>query len=295
MQDFEPHEHGSNCLTVRAQAYVDAWDLSEPILLARTTMGLVQRVTCSDGTLAVLKCLSETGKREEGTAPSVLNAFAGSGAVRVLKADEGAHLIEFCAGPQVLSLKDGHHDEVAMPILAEVVAHLRINGDQRPFGVPTLSERCETIDRVLNVVSGIDSIPFQRAREIADRLLADERPTLLHGDFHHENVLRCDRSDGPSWLAIDPQGIWGDPAYEVANLFGNPRDHPEIILSKDRPARLAAMLEGELGLPAERVLGWAYVHSCVSAAWSIGDGLDPGYRLRVADQIRSALPWSDFR
>lgn len=225
-------------LMARAKNYAIAWNLSSAELLAHTTMGLVQRVTRADGTLAVLKCLSKTGRREEGTAPSVLRAFAGSGAVHVLRADENAHLLEYCIGPKLLHRKDGHRDEVAMPILAEVVAHLQIKGRERPLGVPTLTERCEAIDRALKVASGMNAVLLRKARQIADTLLSDETPTLLHGDFHHENVLRSSRPDGLQWLAIDPQGVWGDPAYEVANLFGNPRGHHDITLSKNRPMRL---------------------------------------------------------
>lgn len=276
-------------LVARAKAYADAWNLSNAETLAHTTMGLVQRLICADGTFVVLKCLSETGRREEGTAPTVLGAFAGSGAVQVLRADEGAHLLEYCVGPQLLHWKDGHRDEVAMPILAEVVAHLRINGNERPLGVPTLAERCEAIDRALKVTSGMDAVLLNKARQIADTLLSDETPSLLHGDFHHENVLRSSRPNGFQWLAIDPQGIWGDPAYEVANLFGNPRDHPDVTLSKNRPMQLAIMLESALKLPSKRILGWAYVHSCISAAWAIEDRHDPRYRFCVAEQISAAL------
>lgn len=289
MQERSLPQNDVKDLMARAKAYADAWNLSNAEPLAHTTMGLVQRMTCVDGTFAVLKCLSETGRREEGTAPTVLRAFAGSGAVHVLRADEGAHLLEYCIGPQLLHWKDGHRDEVAMPTLAEVVAHLRIKGSERPPGVPTLAERCEAIDRALKVASGMDAVLLHKARQIADTLLSDETPTLLHGDFHHENVLRSSRPDGFKWLAIDPQGVWGDHAYEVANLFGNPRDHHDIILSKNRTMRLATMLESVLRLPAKRILGWAYVHSCISAAWSIEDGHDPRYRFCVAEQIRAAL------
>lgn len=128
-----------------------------------------------------------------------------------------------------------------------------------------------------------------KARRMADELLADQEPRLLHGDLHHENVLRCDRPGGSTWLAIDPQGVWGDPAYEVANLFGNPRDVPEITLAPNRPARLAWTLSALLGHCPNRMLRWAFVHSCISAAWSIEDAEDPTYRLRVAALIDAEL------
>lgn len=289
MPEPEHLGHSRDDLIASAAAYADAWGLSDPVPLTRTTMGFIQRVTCADGSFAVLKCLSDIGRREEGTAPSVLKAFDGSGAVRILRSDDGAQLLEFCEGPQLLGVRNGHLDEVAVPILTDVVTRLRSKRHRRPANIPSLARRCTAIDRALDAVSGSPAILLRRARTIADRLLADERPALLHGDLHHENVLRCDRPDGPTWLAIDPQGIWGDPAYEVANLFGNPLHHPDVTLSKDRPARLAAALESALGLAGDRMLEWGFVHSCISAAWAIHDGADPAYRLRVADLIAATL------
>ena len=42
---------------------------------------------------------------------------------------------------------------------------------------------------------------------------------MLHGDLHHWNILRASRQP---WLAIDPKGIIGDPAFEVAAWMLNP-------------------------------------------------------------------------
>lgn len=273
----------------RAKNLLRAWQLSDAVPLARTDTGLILRVKCEDGTLAVLKCLTELGRLEEGTAPAVLKAFNGSGAVHLLKADENGHLIEYCDGPKLLNSKGGHEDDVAMPVLIDVIRRLRSVVTGKPFGIPTLAERCEAIDRVVHLVDSNTASRFRRARAIADKLLSDQVPALLHGDMHHENVLNSHRSGQSVWLAIDPQGIWGDPAYEVANLFGNPLNNPEVTLESSRPMRLSTMLQEHLGLPRYRILGWAYIHSCISAAWSIEDGLDPSYRLCIADHITSAL------
>lgn len=42
---------------------------------------------------------------------------------------------------------------------------------------------------------------------------------LLDGDLHHFNILRAHRQP---WLAIDPKGLVGDPAYEVGAFLYNP-------------------------------------------------------------------------
>jgi streptomycin 6-kinase len=134
-----------------------------------------------------------------------------------------------------------------------------------------------------------DAKLIEVARNVSRDLLRSDTATLLHGDLHHENVMRTRRHGRPAWVAIDPQGLWGDPAYEVANLFGNPLGHPFVTDDPDRPARLANELAGRLGLSRARVVRWAFVHSCISAAWSIQDGHDPSHRLQVARRIREVF------
>lgn len=257
--------------------------------LARTAMALVLRVRRADGSPAILKCLSETGRREEGAAPAVLRAFAGTGAVRLLEADDEVHLVEHCAGPPLLGWPDGHRDDIAVPIIADTVSRLHGSRAARPAAVPTLADRCTALDRAISHEAAPHQARFLRARRIADELLTAQMPVLLHGDLHHENILRAVRPGGATWLAIDPQGVWGDPAYEVANAFGNPRGHPEVTLAPGRPRRLASAFAGTLGLDPHRILGWAFVHSCIAAAWAIEDGVDPGHRVAVADAVASEL------
>jgi streptomycin 6-kinase len=59
------------------------------------------------------------------------------------------------------------------------------------------------------------------SKECALRLFAQSTTSvLLHGDLHHDNILH----DGNAWVAIDPKGLIGDPAYEIAPLLCNPID-----------------------------------------------------------------------
>ncbi|MBS1728555.1 MAG: hypothetical protein JST51_17700 [Armatimonadetes bacterium] len=45
-----------------------------------------------------------------------------------------------------------------------------------------------------------------------------EREVPLHGDLHHENILR----HGDGWMVIDAKGLVGDPAIEAAAFVCNP-------------------------------------------------------------------------
>ena len=278
-----------DALNQSAGRLIARWNLTDPVPIARTAMALVLKVTRPDGSPAVLKCLSSLGRSEEGTAPWVLDALGPEGAVQVLGSDEAGHLLEHCAGPQLLHWPNGREDRAAVPVIADIVRRMHARVRKRPDGVPSLAERCLALDRAIPLADEAHRSVLRQAREVAHDLLATERPSLLHGDLHHENIMRAERAEGDTWLAIDPQGVWGDPAYEVANIFGNPRNHPAITLAPDRAKSLATKLAGLLSFDPDRLLGWAFVHSCVSAAWSIKDGLDPSYRIAVAETIEKEL------
>lgn len=50
---------------------------------------------------------------------------------------------------------------------------------------------------------------------------------MLHVDLHHDNILQ----NGNEWLVIDPKGVVGEPAYEVAAFIHNPM--PELLTHAD--------------------------------------------------------------
>ena len=105
------------------------------------------------------------------------------------------------------------------------------------------------------------SIPdgyLQKARKLREQLLqTSEADVLLHGDLHHDNILQ----NGDDWVVIDPKGVIGESAYEVAAFIRNPMPEllaqdsaPNIILN--RITRLAGLLE----LPSQLILDWCFEH-----------------------------------
>ena len=112
------------------------------------------------------------------------------------------------------------------------------------------------------------SIPdehLQKARMLRDQLLqTSDADVLLHGDLHHDNILQ----NGDDWLVIDPKGVIGEPAYEVAAFIRNPipellnhADAPNII--HNRVTQFAELLE----LPSQRILDWCFVQAVLAWVW----------------------------
>jgi streptomycin 6-kinase len=109
---------------------------------------------------------------------------------------------------------------------------------------------------------------------------------LIHGDFHHFNVLSSERG----WLAIDPKGVVGPAAYEVGPLLINPWDE---FLTRPDPVRLTgrriAILAERLGFERERVRDWGLAHAVLSAWWTIEESAgDPRYSMDCARMIARA-------
>ncbi len=105
---------------------------------------------------------------------------------------------------------------------------------------------------------------------------------LLHGDLHHDNILAAERAP---WLALDPKGVAGEPAYEVGALMRNPRPQPAEVL-----ARRASILAEVLDIDRQRILGWSFAQAVLSAWWNIEDqGHGWEGAIEVAERLSTLL------
>lgn len=108
---------------------------------------------------------------------------------------------------------------------------------------------------------------LSKARMFFEELNAATDPKmLLHGDFHHENILSAERKP---FLAIDPKGIVGNIGYDIAVFLIN---HAEWLAGKpdfkhkldDAVAKFSAAFETS---PRD-LRRWAFAHSVLSAWWT---------------------------
>jgi len=92
---------------------------------------------------------------------------------------------------------------------------------------------------------------------------------LLHGDFHHDNILSASRKP---FLAIDPSGIAGEREYEIGALMRNPHSIIEthMNLKKCFDHRLSIIAE-LTGFNRERLLMWTFVQAVLAAWWHVED------------------------
>lgn len=226
----------------------------------------------SDGTGVVVKACSPTGEFEQEA--EALRLFNGHGMVQMLAYDAGdeALLLERLE-PGTL-LRTVEDDAQAISIAATVMRQMwRPAPAQHPF--PSVSDWGRGFTRLRRHYGG-GCGPFPAALlEEAETLFTElsasmTAPVLLHGDLHQDNILAASRQP---WLAIDPKGLIGEPAYEVGALLHNPL--PDL-LAAPQPARLLRhrvdQLAEELGFDRARVRGWGVAQAVLAAWWSVEDG-----------------------
>ena len=254
------------------------------------TLHYVTAVTRDDGTPAVLKLGVPGGDSLREEAPA-LRAFAGRGAVRLLRADldRGALLLERVAPGGRLRDLVPHHDTEATTIATTVMKELA--KATSTDDLPDLVTRARAFDRYTPGPLPTDLV--RRAGGLMRELCADAPArVVLHGDLHHDNILRATRGE---WLAIDPHGLVGDPGYETASLLFNPEpDDRDPALTALVPARVEQLAD-ELAMPVDRVVAWGFVKAVLSDVWTAEDWTpgapDPASRaLDVANLLLPRLP-----
>lgn len=247
---------------------IERWTLSNPTLITETTGSVIYRVENVDHGLAALKLLKPEGDEARGGA--LLAWYAGLGAVKVSGIAPDAVLMEWLKGESLGDLARSGCDDMATNILCDVVARLHA---QRDTPLPNLVPLRQWFDALFQI--GPESWPVgsrklvARAIGIARDLFDGELPAQpLHGDIHHDNIWRS----GDDWVAIDPKGLIGDPAYDYANSFQNPERAEALVLNAVRVGRHAAAISERTGISRTHLLAWAVAHTALSGTWHIKDG-----------------------
>jgi streptomycin 6-kinase len=203
---------------------------------------------------------------------AALRAFAGRAAVRLLDADlvNGALLLERLKPGESLSTLG--NDTAAMHEAAEIMRQLwqaPLEGFDFLDLDPWIIDACAP-DRLPETKRSLPWIAraLARAREVIG---ASTVRRLLHGDLHQDNILSSQRG----WLAIDPKGIAGDPAWELAPLLfndlGSAGDGWRALVRR----RIDQLCE-ELSLDREPAYALAAARALQCRYWSLRDNSEPG-------------------
>ena len=244
------------------------WRLRLGAAFTPLTYNYVLPALRSDGTEVVLK-VGFPG-RELITEIAALRSFAGRGCAALLESDPdvGALLLERLRPGTPLA---GVPDDAAANSAAAGVMRTLWKPPPPDHSFPSVADWGAGFSRLRRRFDGgAGPLPPALVDE-AETLFRDltdsaSGAVLLHGDLHHENILSSGRVP---WLAIDPKGLIGEPAYEIGALLRN--RVPRTDGARGMLGRRVDQLSEELGIDRERARGWGVAQGVLSAWWSIED------------------------
>ncbi|WP_030274806.1 aminoglycoside phosphotransferase family protein [Streptomyces sp. NRRL B-24484] len=255
-------------------AHLDGWGLT------------LERVADPGGPISLIGYVH----RDDDLAPAVLKAglvtpetelehaalrhWAGRGAVLLLDADPATGVL----------LLERLHGDIPLRSLAESKAMLEATGLLQRLWVPPAEGHLfrlvvDVAAALAERIAGRRALPgaeaagplVDEALETAAALAGSEPERfLLHGDFHHGNVLAADRSP---WLAIDPQPVVGERAWDLARLA---QDRMDTLAGSPGPRaavrRRLQQLSGALEVDRDRLRGWTLFRTVEAGLGSLAAG-----------------------
>ncbi|WP_421725885.1 aminoglycoside phosphotransferase family protein [Bauldia sp.] len=261
-----------------------AWSLTVDGDLIDTPAGRVVFVTHDDRP-CVLKLYGPNSDEQDSAA--VLAHYGGRGAVRVIARDPDGLLIERAIpGGDLVNLVATGRDDEATAIIADTITALH-TANGLVTGLKTIETIGRGFDRFLAGPGDrrLDRPLVERAAARYRDLCSDQAsPVVLHGDLHHFNILN-DTARG--WLAIDPKGMVGEPAYEVGASLRNPITDARLFADPAIIARRVAIYSERLGFDRQRMLDWCFSQAVLSVIWAIEDGWDLDLGMAL---IEASLP-----
>lgn len=237
--------------------------------------------------------------RETKSEMAALRLFDGKGACRLLEYDEERYwmlLERLMPGVMLSTMED---DEKATHIAAEVMKRIWVSGldtlrgehaellDQRNNKFIQLTDwfygGFERLRKHFNGETGpLNKKLVDRVKNSVNDFFAENHmPVLMHGDFHHYNILSSERG----WLVIDPKGVIGPAGYEVGPFMMNPWGKFSYGINRQVIMKRIDILHEHLGFERERILEWSLAHAILSAWWSIEDDTGWEYAASFAEML----------
>ena len=244
------------------------WSISLEQILEGGSEAFVAKCTLKNQEKGILKLFMPQleGNSEFEQQVEALRVVNGAGYVKLLKYDakKKAVLLE-CLGEPLSEFDYSIRDQMKIicGLLKKTWIPLDENQKLRPMGQligwfqdfilatwERLEKPCskEIIDRALL---------FLESRR---KNLSLYQSVLVHGDPHADNILKTLDSDELSYKLIDPDGIIGEPAYDLGILV---REWVEEL--GDAPLEKAnervLLLHNETGVEMQSIWEWAFIQS----------------------------------
>ncbi|SCZ08516.1 aminoglycoside phosphotransferase family protein [Alkaliphilus peptidifermentans] len=213
--------------------------------------------------------------REVFTEYNTLREYNGKRFCNVFDSDiENGVILEECIKPGI-RLRDEQSLEKRLNVFSNLFNGLHIE-PENPSMYPTY---IEWVSRITKYMSGRDDykelyLYMKKAENICLQISQSyNRKMLLHGDFHHDNILLND--DG-EYKIIDPKGVVGDPIFDVPRYILN--ESEEGISSEKYYEKICTIinsLETSLSIPKKIIKQCYFIEMSMANCWDVEDNAKP--------------------
>lgn len=253
------------------QSLSDHWNLTSVTPVDNMTYHYVAKAIRDNTQSVVLKIgFDEISLTQEKIA---LEYFNGSAAIQLIDYNQTYKALLLDQAIPGVTLKSFYpkNAEFVMDCYVQTMKKLHEKKLPDKHSYPHIRDWLTALDKINTSVLPKNMI--ERAIILKNKLLQSiEQPVFLHGDLHHDNILQ----HADSWVAIDPKGIVGDEAFEIAAFdFIHPSELENKSSITDLFEQRIHQIAKKSNLDAQRIKDWVFVRLMLSAVWSIEDNGDP--------------------
>lgn len=262
------------------------WDIKIEPSSFELSYNYVTKALKNDGSLVVVK-VGFPNEKELFTEMEALEYFNGRHIVELIEKEiEFGAMVQQMVTPgttlkEIQKLDDEEATKIAAPIIRDLPIPVPKN-----HSLPSIADWALVLQRVYKAKSlkPITIEMLDRALCFYDQLENTKtQEMLLHGDLHHENILYDDKR---GWLAIDPKGLIGDPAFNGARFIQNFwQTTPTASLVMNRVNLISSICE----LDKQRIAKWAYIDYIISNAWALEENRIPTLEIDYINALESII------
>jgi len=252
---------------------IDMWQLSDCVPINDLSINLVCYAHSSQYGEVVLKI--QGPHTERYTEITALQRYNGRHACRLHAVDWSipAMLLERIQPGTCLRVLEDKAEQLRIGV--EMLAQLPIP-IEKDCGLPNYFTWLENVTKTMYAAFHPDDMMKNLLAE-AHKFYIDIEPEreplmLLHGDLHHDNILRKGEN---AWAVIDPQGVVGAAFLESGRFLQNHVLPESGSIQPSEVASAIAVVAHGLGQPWQRIAKTLFVLHFLSLCWSYEMQDDP--------------------
>jgi streptomycin 6-kinase len=256
-----------------------SWKLHDITPVKNMTFNYVAKAITTTGQPVILK-IGYDPKSIENEKQALIY-FNGNGSIKLIDHAEKYHALLLQQAISGITLTSFYPHQIDLVIDCYTSTMKKLHSKHLPskYNYPHISEWLQAIDKLTpnhhipaSLLTNVISLKNKLLKTIATEV-------FLHGDLHHDNILKHNNE----WLAIDPKGVIGETAFEIAafdfmylNELAN-----DINVNNTVETRIN-LLAKKADLDAQRIKDWILVRLVLMAAWNIEDNLNPDNAIKLA-------------